>query len=297
MIGSKDSMKGQSVFVLWAIVGSLASVGCRQGTSIAEGGGGGRVTGGAAGTTDSGGTSGSGGAQSSGGTGGSGAAGATGRAGTTGEAGRHGTAGSDSAAGSGGRGGIIGAGGSTGGAVGGTGGGSGSSGAAGTSGGAGTGGSNSGSPQIVSATTDISTLSTDNVVTITVVATDPDGLADLAGGNVVHPGGGTYGALEAGSTAGSFSLALVWTKVNSVSPINTEGTKAAPRTLEIQIFDREGNRATTTLTIMLHCSAVFSTACAGNCSNINNNDFDCGITCDNRRACTAPATCENGVCM
>ena len=269
MIGSKDSMKRQSVFVLWAIVGFLASVGCRQGASIADGGGGGRVTGGAAGTTDSGGTSGSGGAQSSGG----------------------------NRAGSDGRGGIIGAGGGTGGAVGGTGGGSGSSGAAGTSGGAGTGGSNPGSPQIVSATTDIPTLSTDNVVTITVVATDPDGLADLAGGSVVHPGGGTYGALQAGSTAGSFSLALVWTEVNAVSPITTEGTKAAARTLEIQIFDREGNRATTPLTIMLHCSAVFSTACAGNCSNINNNDFDCGITCDNRRACTAPATCENGVCM
>jgi hypothetical protein len=177
------------------------------------------------------------------------------------------------------------------------GGGSGSSGAAGASGDAGAGGSNLRSPQIVSATTDIPTLSTDNVVTITVVATDPDGLADLAGGNVVHPGGGTYGSLQPNSTAGSFSLALDWPQVNSVSPITTQGTAAAPRTFEIQIFDQAGNRATTTLIIKLHCSGVFSTACAGNCSSFYSNDFDCGTTCDNHRACTAPATCDKGVCM
>jgi hypothetical protein len=142
----------------------------------------------------------------------------------------------------------------------------------------------------------MTTLTTANVVTFTVVATDPDGLADLAGGNVVTPGGGPYGALQADATAGSFSLGLGWPTVNGVSPITTVGTQAASRDFGIEIFDKAGNRATTTVTIKLHCSGSLSTACNGNCVSFYSDEADCGTTCDNHHACTAQQTCEQGVC-
>jgi hypothetical protein len=143
---------------------------------------------------------------------------------------------------------------------------------------------------------DMPTLTTANVVTFSVVATDPDGLDDLAGGSVVHPGGQTYGALQADGAPGSFKLPLSWPTVNSVSPIITEGTKAATRTFEIQIFDKAGNRATTTVAITLHCSGALSTACNGVCVSFYSDEADCGTTCDNHRACAAQETCERGVC-
>ncbi len=64
-----------------------------------------------------------------------------------------------------------------------------------------------------------STLTDKNEVTFVAVLTDPDGIDDLIGGSLQHPGGGSYGAFQTSAAEGSYQIIIDWDDVNSAEEL------------------------------------------------------------------------------
>lgn len=164
-------------------------------------------------------------------------------------------------------------------------------------GGAGTDTDNSGgggevAPTILSLTTSVGSLTQGESVTITAVVTDPQGIADLIGGQLQDSGGGTYGAFTTSSDEGSYSLVLSWDAIGAVSPITFDGEGS--RSVVAVFYDQAGNEASEALTLRLTCDAGTACdsvcgmgECGGSCVDLAADASNCG-ECGN--------TCRSGVC-
>jgi hypothetical protein len=129
---------------------------------------------------------------------------------------------------------------------------------------------------ILTATTNASVLTQNQSLTITVVATDPNGASDLVGGIVRPPGSSTsYGALVSSGQAGSYSLTLTWVQLNTAIPITTP-IGGANRSFEIEVFDAAGASATKTLSVTLACPDAAHAVCNGKCQSVSNDTQNCG---------------------
>lgn len=139
--------------------------------------------------------------------------------------------------------------------------------------------------------TNVTSLTMYQTVTFSVVATDPDGVADLIGGTLkTETGSATYGALITTAQEGAYSLTLSWEEINRVSPITF--TTEERRKFRVELFDQAGHRAQTMVEVTLTCGGTGS--CAGLCTNLSN-DFDncggCGVQCP-----SGANRCSSGKC-
>lgn len=150
------------------------------------------------------------------------------------------------------------------------------------------GGGDAVAPTILSLTTNVTSLTQGESVTITAVVTDPQGISDLIGGQLQDSGGGTYGAFATASDEGSCSLVLSWDAIGTVAPITFDGQDT--RTVVAVFYDQAGNEASEELTLTLTCdtgtacdSVCGMGECGGSCVDLQNdaaNCGQCGETCD-----------------
>ena len=106
------------------------------------------------------------------------------------------------------------------------------------------------SPKILSLTSNITTFSPGQSLIISAIVTDPQGIDDLIGGKLEHPGGGTYGTFATSSQEGAYSLTLDWGAINTVAPINAPVAGAA-RLFRARFYDVAGNEVTKDLSVKL----------------------------------------------
>lgn len=143
-------------------------------------------------------------------------------------------------------------------------------------------------PQIVSFKANVSELRSDGQLVLTAIVLDPDGLSDLAGGQLLDPDtSAAYGAFTSTGAGGTFSIALGWASIGAVRPITTAVT-GSPRSFRAEFFDAEGHRAVADLSVSLRCRDDALAACSNVCVDLKTNKANCGA-CGNEirdeRAC------------
>lgn len=163
-------------------------------------------------------------------------------------------------------------------------------------------------PIIVSLRTSGGAVSPETPLTVTAVVTDPDGIDDLIGGELVDSASGAaYGVFATAAAEGAYSLEVTWFAANVIAPLD-----APPEGLErgatARFFDQGGATAEAAVPIPFRCDDD-AAACDGSCSG----EVRCGSSCvsldspDNcgrcGRACTDYGTagysayCSDGDCV
>jgi len=168
-------------------------------------------------------------------------------------------------------------------------------------------------PSILSFTANVSSITEGGSVTFSAVVTDPDGIADLAGGTLKDTdSGSTYGAFSQVS-GGSFTHAVTWQAMQAVNSISF--TTSMTRSFTAEFFDSTGKRGGSSTAMRLTCPAgtnetaravggrcttecVTGTGrCASACIPMQSDPNNCG-SCGRR--CTAPdggtTSCSGGQC-
>jgi hypothetical protein len=207
--------------------------------------------------------------------------------------------------GSGGGGGTASAAAGAGGRIAGSGGGSGATAGSGASagtggpsggGGAAAGGDSGAGPIILSLSTNVSALTPDTTtpLIVTAVVTHPGGIAQLIGGTLSDPPmGGTYGAFQVSTTAGSYSLSLSWQQIEAVRAVDDAPPSGVGRLFRAQFFDQAGHSTSQDVTVNFWCGGV-DALCGGACANLASDIYHCG-TCDN--GCYALGTGGSPMCV
>src|SRR6185312_17002618 len=128
------------------------------------------------------------------------------------------------------------------------------------------GASSSSSPKILSLHTNISSMTSSDVLVISAIVTDPDGIDDVIGGNLETPDGiAAYGAFATDASEGAYSISLTWDSMNAVVAVDTDAGGSVSRTMRATFFDVEGSTVWGEVSITLGCGAATKAACDGRC--------------------------------
>lgn len=136
----------------------------------------------------------------------------------------------------------------------------------------GDGGTEPGGPRVVELRTDRASFSEGEDVTFTAIATDPDGLADLAGATLSAGDGALFLGAFVASEPGTFTFTLSWSRLHAVQPIEFETSPT--RELRVDVLDQAGHRGWATTGVTLTCPA--GAACGGACVDLATDDGNCG---------------------
>ncbi len=181
----------------------------------------------------------------------------------------------------------------SGGAGGGSGGGSGKTGASSSSSTGGSGGAPPANqpPVFLSFGTNVSSITQGQMVTISAVLTDPDGIDDIIGGTLLDGSGATYGAFATSGEEGAYELSVSWDQFNQVTSIDFDYGSTKQRVLKAQFFDQAGHSVEQSTSIKLTCNG--DAACDGTCIDTKNSASNCG-SCGH--VCPDAAGCYEGKC-
>jgi hypothetical protein len=147
---------------------------------------------------------------------------------------------------------------------------------------AGTGGTSSaGGPIILSFATNVMTLTPVDQLIFTAVVTHPNGIAQIVGGTLSDPDGGTYGAFQVSTVAGAYSLTLAWKDLQTVKDITT-ARGGTSRVFRAQFFDQSARSISRDVTIKLWCgnTSPNQAICAGVCKDLDTDVSNCN-SCGN----------------
>jgi|GEM_PF-1744282 len=155
-------------------------------------------------------------------------------------------------------------------------------------------GSGSGAPVFLSLAANTTTINAGESLVITAVLTDPDGIDDLIGGNLVAPdSGASYGAFATSASEGSYTLSLGWGELATVQAIEAPET-GIERTFRAVFYDQSGAEATQDLTVTLRCDANNDRVlCNSECADLATDSDHCGA-CGSPVPNTADFFCEGG---
>lgn len=143
-------------------------------------------------------------------------------------------------------------------------------------------------PQILSLSTNVTEITEGETILVTAVVTDPEGIDDLIGGELLD-GKASLGAFTAAGQPGTYSIEVSWGNLDTVETIAFEGS--GQRQLIARFYDVAGHAAQRTLDVGLTCPDD-PRACDGACSS-ENNASHCGA-CGN--ACYSNE-CSDDVCV
>lgn len=150
-----------------------------------------------------------------------------------------------------------------------------------------------GPPEILGIVAMPAMISEGDIWSISVQATDPDGLDDIVGATLLSSDGGSaYGVLEQIS-GGTFSTSLSWSQIHAVVPIEFIGTEE--RVFLVEILDAAGGIASEMVSVTLSCDE--GGACDGDCTPLDtdSNCGMCGVACELGADCV-DGLCEGGFC-
>lgn len=142
-------------------------------------------------------------------------------------------------------------------------------------------------PQFISLQTSSAKITAGEVVTITAVLTDPDGVADILGGTLSSADGQIgYGPFA--GQGGSYSIDLSWNALQQAESITFVGMDLT-RTFRAEFVDQAAHSAVKTIDVSLTCAT--GSACDGLCVDTATDATNCG-TCGK----TCEGGCESGAC-
>jgi hypothetical protein len=153
-------------------------------------------------------------------------------------------------------------------------------------------------PKILSLKANVQTLRETEMLVISAVVTDPDGINDLIGGNLTTiEGASAYGAFATDAGEGAYSIALTWSSINTTDSIETEKGAATQRTFRASFFDAAGHISSRDISINLQCRGADDASCSGTCTDLSvataQHCGACNHTCGGGSQCVA----EVGSCV
>jgi hypothetical protein len=135
-------------------------------------------------------------------------------------------------------------------------------------------------------------------VTIGAIVSDPQGLADVAGGTLGEVDKNVLGVFDApaGSGSGAFTFALTWEKVNAegVLEFGPEGLK---RTYRATFFDAAGHTTSRDFQVTIECDSYGLEARNGVCDERCVDTGDCQDWATRRNVTGGNVTCRDRLCM
>jgi hypothetical protein len=141
-------------------------------------------------------------------------------------------------------------------------------------------------PKILSLNTNLSMMTATDRLVVSAVVTDPDGIDDLIGGNLMMIGGSSaYGSFATAAGEGAYSISLSWNDIGTVEPINTAAGASASRGFRASFFDVAGHTVYRDIYVSLGCTSTAQAACDGDCMTVDTVEH-CG-SCD--RQCPNPS--------
>lgn len=148
-----------------------------------------------------------------------------------------------------------------------------------------------GGPLILSLSTNTTMLLSDQLLIISAIVTDPDGIDDVIGGSLHDMATGrTYGAFITQAAEGSYQITLTWGAIDTVRAIDAPPDGSDRRFLA-RFFDVTGHIAEGEVGAVLRCAEAGRSACAGECFDLETDVANCGA-CGN--AVPADLTCRDG---
>ena len=145
-----------------------------------------------------------------------------------------------------------------------------------------------GGPRILELTADRTSITDGQYVTLSVIATDPDGPGDVLGATITDADtGAPLGALEPVG-AGNFATTVFWSEIHDARPIDLVADEV--RTFAVTVIDATGATDTDTFSLTLTCGP--GVACDGRCATLDtsSNCGACGNGCRDVSRCVATAT-------
>jgi hypothetical protein len=150
-------------------------------------------------------------------------------------------------------------------------------------------------PRILNISSNVTSITENGVIRISVIVTDPQGIENVIGGNLFDPqNNATYGSFATSAAEGAYEIDVSWSEINTVRTISF--ITDAQRTLRARFFDVEGNESFGDVTVDLGCDG--EPACQGRCAAL-----DCGGTCETNlnggfgASCGACGeVCDTGAC-
>ncbi len=121
-------------------------------------------------------------------------------------------------------------------------------------------------------------------VTISVVVTDPDGIADVVGGQLLDEAGRTYATFATSADEGAYEERLTWSQLHRVESIQFN-PGGATRTFIARFFDAAGNSTDASIPVELGCDDPTDAACGGSCVNLLTDEDHCGACATYAQRC------------
>lgn len=153
------------------------------------------------------------------------------------------------------------------------------------------------SPSILSISTNTDRITDDDLLRVTAIVTDPDGIDDLIGGELLSESGASYGAFSTGAQEGAYEIELTWQDLDAVAEISFDDGEVS-RDVLARFYDQAGHTAQSVVTFTLYCDE--GAACDGRCMNLHGTDVDncgqCGNVCQDEPG-LFEATCDAGSCV
>ncbi|MEQ1569925.1 MAG: hypothetical protein ABMA64_30105 [Myxococcota bacterium] len=151
-----------------------------------------------------------------------------------------------------------------------------------------------GAPDIRQLTTDVAQITEGESVRVTALVSDPNGVGDVTGGELLAEDGSSYGSF-AETEVGTYELIVSWSELDTADPIEFTGT--ATREMLARFTDRAGLTSQALVSVDLRCE--HDAACGGSCVDLTTDPDHCGGCGDT--CADVPnvfdATCSASRCM
>lgn len=152
------------------------------------------------------------------------------------------------------------------------------------------------SPNIISFSTNTSTMTENDTIRFTAIVTSPMGIDTIIGGSLKSPQGQTYGAFQTAASEGAYELSLAWSDINTAQAIAPlDMGQAAERVFVAEFFDEAGNSSTQQTTVGVGCAAPTEGVCdaAARCIDMASSQDNCG-SCDTDLGLDTVSYCDEG---
>jgi len=145
-------------------------------------------------------------------------------------------------------------------------------------------------PNIISLNTSAPILDDRSNVVVSAIVTDPQGVEDLIGGELITPAGTVLGVFATAAQEGAYAMNINWITLKPTIEITAEETGELPIVLTAAFYDQAGHRSTKSVALTLACSVEGKSPCSGFCVNLSrstetignasyNNCGACGNSC------------------
>jgi hypothetical protein len=149
-------------------------------------------------------------------------------------------------------------------------------------------------PDITAFEVDPTALTQGELVTFTLAVTAPADGATLTGGQLVGPGGATYGLFRVPEGDGVYRMDLAWPDIHVVGSIDFDAGGHEDRTFTAYMSDDEGRAGSATTTLRLHCDG--DAACSGQCTDVSDDVDHCGACGERCDVVMGDRVCDAGAC-